>query len=352
MSRQVSLLLLLLVVVCHDVIADQITLKNGDRVTGVVTKYDGKTIVVKSDLLGDLSIAIDNVEALATDKPLHVNLSDGRTLVGPVNASAGNASIKTSSGDVAVARSAIVVARNEAEQQAYESSLNPGWLQQWTGGLDVGLALTKGNSDTTNVAIGLGLSRQTLNDKTTLYGASIYNRDNTGGVSKTTANTSRFGGRYERDFNRKWFGYFFTDLERNGQQNLNLRLVPGGGIGYHAIRNERTQFDLLGGMAMNREYFDGSNNDRTSAEAQVGQTLVHQLNSRMHLKEQLFVFPNLTRTGEYRINFDASLITDITRRIGWQLTVSDRYLSDPPPGLKQNDLVLTTGIRVKLGDLK
>ncbi len=57
MIRQVSLLLLLLGVVCLQVNADQITLKNGDRVSGIVTQYDGKTIVVKSDL-GDLSIAI------------------------------------------------------------------------------------------------------------------------------------------------------------------------------------------------------------------------------------------------------------------------------------------------------
>ncbi|MBA3355344.1 MAG: DUF481 domain-containing protein [Pyrinomonadaceae bacterium] len=53
--------------------------------------------------------------------------------------------------------------------------------------------------------------------------------------------------------------------------------------------------------------------------------------------------------GEYRINFDGALVADITRRIGWQLTLSDRYLSDPPGGLKQNDLLLTTGLRVKLG---
>jgi hypothetical protein len=42
--------------------------------------------------------------------------------------------------------------------------------------------------------------------------------------------------------------------------------VLGGGIGYHAIRNERTRLDLLGGLAMNREYFDGSDNDRTRSK--------------------------------------------------------------------------------------
>ncbi len=239
----------------------------------------------------------DNVETLITDKPLHVNLSDGRTLVGPLNASTGNASIRTSSGDVSVARSAIVIARNDAEQLAYESSLNPGWLKQWRGGLDIGLALTKGNSDTTKRRNRTWISpKDPERQDQSLRSFNLQSRQY-GWRLKTTANTTRFGGRYERDFNRKWFGYVFTDLERNGQQDLNLRFVPGGGVGYHAIRNESTQLDLLGGMAMNREYFDGSDNDRTSAEAQIGQTLVHQLNSRMLFKEQLFIFPNLTETA-------------------------------------------------------
>lgn len=107
--------------------------------------------------------------------------------------------------------------------------------------------------------------------------------------------------------------------------------------------------DLLGGLAWNPEYFKGDFNDRSSAEAQVGQTLSHRFSPRVSLKEQLFILPNLTNGGEYRINFDASLITDISRRIGWQVTLSDRYLSNPPPGLEKNDLLLTTGLKVKLG---
>jgi putative salt-induced outer membrane protein len=196
------------------------------------------------------------------------------------------------------------------------------------------------------------MTRETRTDETNVYLASIYNRHNDDGVSHQVANTIRFGVRYDRDFNRRWFAYGFTDLERNRLQQLNLRWVPGGGIGYHAIRNERTNLDLLGGLAMNREFFKGFDNDRTAAETQFGQTLSHKFNSRVSWKEQLFVFPNLSDGGEYRINFDNSLVTDITKRIGWQFTLSDRYLSNPPDGFKQNDLVITTGVRVKLGTLK
>ena len=353
MNRSRTLLLLtIFFVVQVNAWADQLTLKNGDKVSGTVIKADGKNLVLKSDLMGELTIPLENISTINSEKPLYVTLGDGRTVHGVVSTSGESASIKTTSGDIAVNRSAIQIIRSEAEQRVYESTLKPGLLEQWTGGADFGVALTKGNSDTTNLALGLALTRETLNDETNVYAASIYNRDNTNGVSRTIANTIRLGVRYDRNFNKRWFGYGFTDLERNGLQDLNLRWVLGGGVGYHAIRNERTRLDFLGGLAMNREYFEGFDNDRTSLEAQIGQTLSHQISSRMSIKEQLFFFPNLSDTGEYRVNFDTSLVTDVTKRIAWQLTLSDRYLSNPPPGLKQNDLLLTTGIRLKLGILK
>ena len=56
--------------------------------------------------------------------------------------------------------------------------------------------------------------------------------------------------------------------------------------------------------------------------------------------------------ADHRVNFDSSLVTDVMRRIGWQLTLSDRYLSNPLFGFEKNDLILTTGLKVKLGGLK
>ena len=333
--------------------ADQITLRNGDRVTGKIVKTDGGKLVVTTDLLGDVSVDLAAVTNITTDQPIYVTLEDGRTVSGTLTASADKMELRAANANVvAMDRSAIKTIRSEAEHVAYESSLNPGLLEGWSGGADVGFALTSGNSDTINLAIGLAAERQTTNDKTTIYAASIYNRDSTSGESQTIANTIRGGVRYDRDINRKFFGYGFTDLEHNGLQDLTLRFVLGGGLGYHAIRNERTQLDLLGGIDWNREYFKGDFNDRSTAEAQLGQTLSHRFSSRVSLKEQLFFFPNLTDGGTYRINFDASLVTDISRRIGWQLTLSDRYLSDPPPGFQQNDLLLTTGLKIRLGKLK
>jgi hypothetical protein len=51
-------------------VADQITLKNGDRVTGKFVKTEGGKLVVATDLFGDVSVDLANVSNIATDQPL------------------------------------------------------------------------------------------------------------------------------------------------------------------------------------------------------------------------------------------------------------------------------------------
>lgn len=241
MKRTVAITIVLILLTAP-AMADQIVLKNGDRLTGKIIKSDGAKLVLKTELLGDVSVDLSALRSITSDRPVYVTLADGRTVVGLMTVSDGKAELRAgNSNAVSFDRATIRFIRSEEEHLAYESSLNPGWLEQWSGGADIGFALTSGNSDTTNLAIGLAMTRATRNDKTSIYAASVYSRDNTNGESRTVASTVRDGFRYDRDINRRWFGYVFTDLEHNGLQDLTLRLVPGGGLGYHAIRNERTE---------------------------------------------------------------------------------------------------------------
>src|SRR5262249_29749996 len=123
MGRTIASLLILLALGAS-ALADQITLKNGDRLTGAIVKSDGKTIVFKSDLVGEVNVAVDTVTNVTSDKPVYVTLADGRTISGVVTTRDNQAEIKSSSGSVVVERSAIAGIRSEAEQRVYESTLN------------------------------------------------------------------------------------------------------------------------------------------------------------------------------------------------------------------------------------
>src|SRR5579864_8064753 len=78
--------------------ADQVTLKNGDRLTGTVVKSDGKTLLLHTDAADDVTLKMDSIQDIKTDAELHVTLKDGKTAVGPVTTTDGNIVVATKSG--------------------------------------------------------------------------------------------------------------------------------------------------------------------------------------------------------------------------------------------------------------
>ena len=64
--------------------ADQVVLKNGDRVTGSIVKKDGKNLTIKTDQFGVVTTSWDQVESVKADKPVNVVLPDGKNRSGHV----------------------------------------------------------------------------------------------------------------------------------------------------------------------------------------------------------------------------------------------------------------------------
>ena len=77
------------------VFADQVILKNGDRITGSIVKKDGKNLTVKTAQFGVVTTAWDQVESISTDKPVNVVLQDGRTVQGTLGTAGGKVEVAT-----------------------------------------------------------------------------------------------------------------------------------------------------------------------------------------------------------------------------------------------------------------
>ena len=114
---------------------------------------------------------------------------------------------------------------------------------------------------------------------------------------------------------------------------------------------ERGQWQFFAGGSYNRESF-ATGVRRNSGEVLAGQDLTVQLNDRIHFRKRFQLFPNLTRTGQFRHTLDATVSTRITRWMNWSITTSNRYLSNPVSGARKNDLLLTTGVGISFRDLR
>jgi putative salt-induced outer membrane protein len=341
------------------VFADQITLKNGDRLTGTVVKSDGKVLVLHTEFAGDVSLQFAAITQITSEKELHVSTSDKRTVVGPVTSSDGKLEVATKTGGtVEVPVGSVVLILNDAEQAAYDKSLHPGLTHGWNGGVDVGFSLARGNSETENLALALNAAHPTLNDKIILHVSSIYT-DNQLATPSTVADLIQAGIRYDRNINPRLFGFGAADFMSNALQDLDLRSVYAGGLGYHAIKSDGTTLDFLAGLNYTHETY--SNGPPVTpatvpptytsygvtnrfAALTLGEDLTHKLGKSTVITENLYLFPDLSNTGEYRATFNFGSVTKISKWLGWQNQFGDIYVSNPPSTAKKNDVIFTTGL--------
>ncbi len=345
MYRHALITLVITIGLVANLFADQITLKNGDRVTGTIVKSDGKKLTVKTESMGEVNIDWSAVETVSSSERLHIGLKNGQQLEGPIATVDGNVQVQTPSGPVTAPRQDVTSMRNSAEQALYEKSLHPGLLESWTGGANIGFALTRGNSQTKNLALSFTAARATSHDKLGLYANSVYaTNDAPGAVPPTTANAVLAGIRYDRDFTKRLFGFVGADFATDALQSLDLRTVLGGGLGFHAIKSDITTLDLLGGLNYTRENY--ATFARNFPAATIGEELSRKLRGSTTLTQHLMFFPDLKNTGEYRTRFDLGTVTKISKWLGWQNAFGDIYVTNPPAGKKKNDVLFTTGLNI------
>ena len=326
-------------------LADQVTLKNGDRVTGQIVKKDGDKLTVKSEIMGEISIPWSAVTSIASGEPLVVVLPGGKPVSGTLSTSEGKLQVATPSGPETAPLADVSAVRNSDEQKQWERLQHPGLLDLWAGYFDLGLSLVRGNAETTTFATTFNAARVTRTDKIALQFNEIYATALISGHSAATAQAVRGGVDYNRNVKPRLFIDLFNQYEYDKFQDLDLRVVLGGGFGFKAIKTDRSHLDLVGGLDYDRAQFS-TPLTQNSAEGYFGDDWSYKLSGSSSLTQSFRVFPNFTSGGDYRMNFDLGAATRLKRWLSWQVTASDRFLSDPVPGRKKNDLLLTTGFRV------
>lgn len=353
MPKQMLLSVATAVLMVPHLFADQVVLKNGDRLTGAIVDSDRKTLTMKSAFAGEVKIQWEAIQGITSDEPIYISAQDGGVLVGKVTTTEGKFTVETAnSGPVTVPKEAVQSVRSKEQQASYNAEIDrlrhPKLGDFWGGVVDTGLATARGNTETLTFNFSAKAARTTAKDKISVYGLSLYSNNSAAGKSVTTASLVGGGTRYDFNVSDRMFAFGQLDLLHDRFQELDLRVAPAGGVGYHAIKTPTTTLDLTAGGGLNKEFFTSGLN-RTSGEALLGEDYFHKISKSTALNQSLQFFPNLTDTGEFRSVFNLGLTTQLTKLLSWQMTFSNLYLSNPPVGVKTTDVILTTGLRFTFG---
>jgi len=219
---------------------------------------------------------------------------------------------------------------------------------KWRGSVGAGLNVTQSTTDSLNVNLAANAVRATAQEQWNFAAALLYgSAEDSAGVKTTSANLGNVGGRYAYNLSPRVFGFGSLDFNYDRLQEIDLRSVLAGGLGYRIIDTPAHRFDVSGGLTYNRTKY--VNETVNSAEALLAEESNHQVSTGTTLRQRLAVFPNLSDTGEYRLQFSTGLVTKITDVLNLTVTLTDNYQSNPQPGIDKNELLFITGISVAFG---
>ncbi len=312
--------------------ADEVYLRNGDRLTGTLVRLTDGKLVFKADAAGEVTVALADVLTFGTVTPVEVHLKDGTVLNQPVLAAdAGTFAIDTGT-----------ALRPQTFQLTDLTSMNPPAKPpvKWTGSISAGFTATSGNTSTEAVNANINVARRSDKDRTTAsanYGRGKQEDPDTG-EDRTTEDWWRAKAQYDYFFSRKFFGFINGSYEKDAIADLDRRVVVGGGAGYQWIESARTNFSTTAGLASLYEKFDGDTDSNSELSAQLGYNFDHQLNDSVTFLHDLTYFPALEKFSDYYLTTTAEIRASLTKSMFASFKTIFNYDATPATGRSSTDV--------------
>ncbi|USG60593.1 DUF481 domain-containing protein [Sneathiella marina] len=233
--------------------ADEVFLKNGDRLTGTVVSKAEDKLVFETKYAGKVEINWADISRLTTDQAVRIQLDDDKMLEGPLTAPADN---KLEVVDTAAGAKEVDLSQVAA--------INPPDLSglRYSGFFNIGLKKEEGNTDAETYHIdGEGTFRWP-DDRVIVALNADY--ENTDGVN--TKQTFNLFNTYDYFIDEQWFWNNGLSFEHDKYADLRLRTTATTGLGYQIYDTNRTSLSVQAGPGyVVEDFYAGSNSDYAAA---------------------------------------------------------------------------------------
>jgi hypothetical protein len=140
--------------------ADVVTLKNGDRVTGKLVTVKRGNLNLKSEILGNLTIALDKVASFSVEQPATVVVKGETPVEGQVQLEpSGDWQVTANGRAQTVTAASVEVIMPASDYQSLAEHTAKPW-QDWKGNASLGYGLQQGNQDTRTFTTTINVVRE------------------------------------------------------------------------------------------------------------------------------------------------------------------------------------------------
>lgn len=266
--------------------ADEVHLKNGDKISGEVIKEDEKVIEIETDAMGLISIKREFITRIVNDEEIEV--------------------VKT----------------KQKKDKLWERNISLGYNK------------SSGNTQSSQLSMSLYANRKMQANEFTLKGDSFYSSSN------KKMDAQRYSGmvRYAFSFwEKKWYNFYKFEGDHNRFANINYRLIPSIGLGYWFSDERDLRFMTEIAVGLEHTAFRDSTKDSDELVLIPRAFFEKELFGKSRVKQDLSLYPSLSDAGEYRLHSETIFINPINEKLSLQFSLIDDYNSNPVKDTKNND---------------
>ena len=354
MARTGILLFLLVLGVAPLSWAAQLRLKDGNVLNGDFQRLVGGSIVFKTKSMGELTIPGDKIASFTSGSTVVVILKNGERPEGTFSITeTGDWQLQSDKGTTTLSPSDVLaVYTSDFYAKENPTGARRPW-QDWKGQGTLGYVLQQSSQDSKSLAIGFTSARiePTLPGmpprRATHFSLNMAYATVTQSGVTTKANTLTSVLRQDYFFggNSKNFFFLQGQWDHLQPQDLTLRQTYGGGLGRRLVQRPHFSFAVQGGLTYVRTKFD-TGELRNEMEALAGENITLTILNHLAINHEFDIYPSLTSSGDYRFSSLTALNAPISKRLSFNISLNDQFLSRPLPGTEQNILILSTGLGV------
>jgi len=274
-----------------NVSADEIYLKNGDKITGNIAEERQGKISIATDAMGVVYVNKRFVDRVVSDK------------------------------------------------QALKPELaKEKKVAAWAGEVSAGYNVSRGNTDIDQLSIRGSLKKKREKiDEFDIKGNMYYSSSD----KKMDAQTWYGLLRYAFSFGetKQWYNFYSAEVDHDRFANVNYRAIPTFGTGYWFFARE--DIKLLTELGIGWEYTNYRDDTKDSNHAMLVPRLFFekQLFVNSKISQNLIFYPALDDIGTYyRLRSETAFTLALNKALALRLSLIDYYNSDPPRDTKKNDL--------------
>jgi putative salt-induced outer membrane protein YdiY len=332
--RMISLVILILALASPTLRADQIVLKNGDRITGTIKSADGGKLIIASPIAGTITVDLKDVKTFSTEQPIKIVLIDG-TVINQAVSMGTDGTFQTAPGG-ALAAQPIPISKID--------KINPAAIA-WTGSLVVNGSLTQGNTYSEQFGATLGLTRRGPSDRIQADAQYLFGKTKQNGVTSTTTDQWYIQPAYDYFFTKQVYANASVRVEKNRILNLDIRVTPALGAGYQFVEQPDFNADVEGGLAWVYEDYTNTGTPDQTVSLRLAYHVDKSLwTDKVKVFSDCAYFPSIQNSSKYLVIVDGGIHLAVTKSMFTELRGEADYDSHPAPNSHRTQTQLILGV--------